>query len=209
MRTLTASALTLTALVALDLALLAWALWYGAQEVRDNEGSVTTGYNVAISLSVMLLAALAVRWLRMPASLRFMGQVAMLGGQALHALGHLARWYYIVPGYDDILHFAIAGVTALLLLRLAQTWDLFPPAHATPLRASLLAFLLALAVAGGWEIFEFLMDLLQGTREQDNLSDTMADMVDSLFGGLAAAALAWRYPSPPPPVAVRSGDPHA
>lgn len=200
----TPGAALVVALLALDLALFGWALAYGATEVRDAEGSITTGYNVALSLAVSMAAALLVARLHLPRSLRTQGQVALLGGQALHALGHLARWYYVVPMYDDVLHFVIAGITALLLLRLAQAWDLFPAAHATPLRASLLTLTLAIAVAGVWEVFEFVMDLLQGTREQDDLTDTMVDIVDGLMGGIAAAAVAWRFPRPleapaPPP----------
>lgn len=182
------------ALALLELGLLSWAFTYGAREVRDGAGTVTTGYNVALSLTVTVLAAYVVERLHLPVSLRRQGQIALLGGQALHALGHLARWYYVIPGYDDILHFGVVCVTSFLLLRLAQAWNLFPEAHATPLRASLLTFVLALAAAGVWEIFEFSMDSLQGTREQDDLVDTMADMVDGLFGGVAAAAIAWRWP---------------
>lgn len=180
----------------LDVALLAWAIDYGAAEVRDGAGSITNGYNVALSLGVTLAAALLLQVLRLPPALRVRGQLALLVGQALHALGHLARWYYVVPFYDDVLHFGIAAMSAFLLLRLAQAWDVFPSAHATPLRAALVVLVLGLAVAGGWEIFEFLMDNLQGTREQDDLTDTMADMVSGLFGAGAASLVAWRFPRP-------------
>lgn len=185
--------LVLACLVLLDLALLAFAIRLGGDIVRDGAGSVTSGYNVAFSLAATLAAAFALRWLRVPGGLRAAMQTFALFAQAAHALGHLARWYYTLRWYDDTLHIVLLFGAALLALRLAQAWDLFPARHATRVRAALLAIVLALALASVWEIFEFTMDTLQRTREQDDLTDTMLDMIDGALGGaLAAAWAAWR-----------------
>lgn len=178
------------ALAVANVVLLAWALQVGAQEVRDGAGSVTTGHNVALSIGMTLAAVLALQLLRVPSGLRSLMQAFGLFAQAMHALGHLARWYYTFRWFDDALHVALLFAAALLALRLAQAWDLFPPRHATRLRSAVVVLVAALAIAGVWEIFEFTMDTLQGSREQDDLRDTMLDMIDGAMGGALAAAWA-------------------
>ena len=64
-------------------------------------------------------------------------------------------------------------------------------------RAVVVTIVAALALAGVWEIFEFSMDTLQSSREQDDLTDTMLDMIDGGMGGAAAAAWVAYRPRPP------------
>jgi len=170
--------------------LLLWGLNVGGQQVRDGSGSVTTGYNVALAIGATLLAVLAIQALRLAAPLRSMIQVFALVAQALHSLGHLARWYYTYRWFDDALHVTLLIFVGVLALRLAQAWDIFPARDATRVRAALVALVAAIAIAGLWEIFEFAMDTLQGSREQDDLTDTMLDMIDGTIGGAVAAAWA-------------------
>lgn len=179
-----------------NLALLVVALRMGGAEVRDGAGTVTTGANVALAIGVTLAAAYATRWLRMPARLRDALQLYALVAQAAHAGGHLMRWYYDHRWYDDALHVSLVLGAAILLVRLAQAWNVFPASHATPLRCALVALVGSLAIAAAWEIFEFTADTLQSTREQDDLQDTMRDMVDGAVGGVAAAAYLARSPKP-------------
>jgi hypothetical protein len=127
-----------------------------------------------------------------------------LGGMIAHATGHLARWYYEHWWYDDMLHLSLVLGASLLSLRTAQALDLFPRRHSTALRAGILTFGVALALAGAWEIFEFTMDEIQGTREQDDLRDTMRDMIDGTVGGVLAASWAAAHPKPSRPPRARA-----
>lgn len=177
---------------ALDVALLGFALRAGA--VRSELGEVTTGGNVALSILATIAAVLLGQRVRLPATLRLAAQTFGLAAQAAHALGHLARWYYVFPWYDDVLHVVVVLVAALLAFRVAEALDVFPARDATPVRAAIAVLTTALALAAVWEIFEFSMDVLQGTREQDDLPDTMLDMVDGAIGGVLAAFYALRRP---------------
>lgn len=180
--------------VVVDLVLLAFAIRLGASEVRDGAGRVTTGTNVALSIAGTLLAAAALRRARVSWRLRRSLQLFALVSIAAHAWGHLARWYYDFWWYDEVLHMIIPGVAGVLAVRYAQESGLFPSRHATPRRAALLALIATVAIAGVWEIFEFSMDRVQSSREQDDLADTMTDMIDGLVGAFFAAAWCWRFP---------------
>lgn len=192
-----ASAWLLAALTALDVALLGAAIAMGDGVVRDGAGSVTTGYNLAFAIAATLVAVLAVRWLPVAPGLRIGGQIYGLAAIALHAVGHLLRLYYSHRWYDDALHVGLLVPASVLAVRLAQGARLFPSRHATPVRAAFLALLSAVALAAVWEVFEFSMDQLQGTREQDDLIDTMQDIIDGIAGGGLAALWMLRHPKPP------------
>lgn len=189
----TAIIVGLAAITIVDLVLLGAAFRLGNADVRDGAGSVTTGVNVALSITGTIFAALALQLARLPAQLRAAVQIYALSAQAAHAAGHLARWYYTFWWYDDALHILAILGASILALRVAQALALFPARHATPARAALVTITVALALASVWEIFEFTMDDLQGTREQDDLVDTMRDMTDGALGGAIGAAYAvWR-----------------
>lgn len=181
---------------ALNVILLAWALRERDLSVRDGAGSVTTGVNVAFAIGVTLAVVLLLSLLPLPRSLRAAMQAFALIAQALHSLGHLARWYYLHRWFDDALHVALLMFASVLALRIAQAWEVLPPRHATPARAALVVLISSIALAGTWEIFEFTMDTVQGTREQDDLTDTMLDMIDGVAGGALGAAWAARRPKP-------------
>lgn len=180
--------------VALDVGLLLLALAMGGSTVQDANGSVTTGFNVALSIAATLVFVVVAPRLRLGPRLTAELQAFALGAQAFHALGHLARLYYTLPWFDDVLHAILTGSGALLGLRAAQAWDLFPPRHATRLRVAVVVVVAGLALAGAWEIFEHVTDVLQGSREQDDLHDTMQDMIMGLGGSAAAASWAARRP---------------
>lgn len=178
---------------ALDVAMLVVAAARGTDVIRDAAGSVTTGFNVAMSLVVTLAFVLAVPWSRLPLRLARSVQLYALLAQAAHASGHLAGFYYSFRPFDDVLHVGLTGGAAVLGLRAAQAWRLFPVRHSTRVRAAVLAVVAGLAVAGAWEIFEYGSDEILGSREQDDLDDTMRDMIMGLGGAvLAAGWLAWR-----------------
>lgn len=179
-------------LAALNLGLLAWAVVHGGAEIRDGSGSVTNGWLVAAGIGVTILVAVLVPLLPLTPLLVTQAQVYALGAQALHATGHLARWYYVFPYYDDLLHFGLVFAIGLLLYSFTRSRQFLFTRRLGPRRVGLLIWFLATAAAGFWEIFEFLMDLGFGTREQDNLFDTMLDMVDGTLGGALAGVLATR-----------------
>lgn len=180
--------------VVLDIALLGLALITGRSEVADGAGRVTTGNTVALSiLASLALAALAQR-APVSARLRQRSQLFVAASICAHALGHLARLYYLAWWYDDVLHMVIPGVASVLAVRISQELTLFPKRHSTRVRAAFLAALFAIAIAGLWEIFEFSADELLDTREQDDLRDTMQDMIDGLVGGFFAAVWSWKFP---------------
>lgn len=180
--------------VVLDLALLGIALLAGDVEVADGAGRVTTGNNVALSIAAVLLLAALVQRAPVSPRLRQRAQLFAAASIAAHAIGHLARIYYVAWWYDDLLHMVIPGVASVLAVRFAQELRLFPKRHSSRARAALLAALCAVAIAGLWEIFEFSADQLFDTREQDDLVDTMQDMIDGVTGGFFAALWCWRSP---------------
>ena len=72
--------------------------------------------------------------------------------------------------------------------------------HMRPRFVALFAFLFAVVVGTLWEIFEFAMDQLAGTRMQkpmfgdpSGLTDTMWDMIVNALGALTISALGWWY----------------
>lgn len=180
------------ALAALDGALLLLAISLGDGTVRDGGGSVTNGWTVSAGIVATLAGMAALPFTAIPAGLARQVQAFGLGAQALHAAGHLLGLYYSLPFYDDVLHFGLVLVIGLLIAEALRLPDGRSAKRPGPVVAGALVWVGATAAAGVWEIFEFAMDGLLGTREQDNLFDTMVDMVDGTLGGLVAGALTWR-----------------
>lgn len=174
----------------------AYAVGRSNVEVRDGAGYVTTSANVAYAIAATLLGLILLRVVPLPGSLRHQIRWYGLAAIAVHSLGLLAGLYARFWWYDDALHMILAGGAALLLVRFAQAIGIFPPAESTPGRAMVLVVTAALACAAVWEIFEYSVGKLQGTRLQATLDDTMLDMIDAVFGGIFAAAWISRHPRP-------------
>lgn len=183
-------------LLTFTLLLAGVALRERTQEVRDGAGYVTTSINVAWSIAAVLVFLIVMRFLPLPAKLRGSIQWFALCAIALHSVGLLFGLYRVFWWYDDALHVVLPAGSSVLLVRVAQALDLFPPQLSTRLRVALLTILIGLASAAVWEIFEFVMGTLQGTRLQADLVDTMRDMIDGGVGGLLAAWWAARHPRP-------------
>lgn len=179
-------------LLALNVALLAVALYRGRAAVVDGQTGVTTGFVVAAGIGATFLAVGGIQLLAFPPVLIARLQVFALGAQALHAIGHLARLYYVFWFYDDILHFGLVLIIGILAMELMRSRKFLLSFRAGPIRVAFLVWLVATAAAGLWEIFEFTMDVLMGTREQDDLFDTMVDMIDGTAGGVVAGLIAAR-----------------
>lgn len=183
----------LLVLAAANLALLGGALALGAREVTDGAASVTTGWLVAAGI----VATAAVAWWGLPLlplAPRTLAhaRVMALGAQALHASGHLLGFYYAFWFYDDVLHATLVLWIGLLAFEASSHPGFLFRRQGGAKRVAWLVWLTAVAAAGVWELFEFLADVIAGTREQDNLFDTMVDMLDGALGGAVAAGYAAR-----------------
>lgn len=177
-------------LLAVNALLLVGALRLGSAEVRDGAASVTTGWTIALGILGTVALAGAAGLLGTTPRLRAKARSLLLGAQALHAAGHLLGWYYRLRWYDDALHFALLLATGLLVFELVLASERDPRWASSAVKVFLLPVVVATAAAGAWEIFEFLADLASGTREQDDLADTMLDMIDGVVGGVVAGGIA-------------------
>lgn len=182
----------LVGLLVANLVLLVLAIRLGSQEVRDGEAGVTDGWIIAGGILLTLPVVLAVRFLPLPPRVVALGMMLTLAAQVMHATGHLARIYYLVWWYDDLLHFGLVAALGLVIFVAARSRAFLFDWRLGPARVAALVWIGAVAAAAVWEIFEFLMDVLLGTREQDNLVDTMVDMLDGAAGALVASIVAWR-----------------
>ncbi|HEX2022639.1 MAG TPA: hypothetical protein VHH36_07990 [Candidatus Thermoplasmatota archaeon] len=128
---------------------------------------------------------------RRPRTLRA-AEACTLGALLMHVAGHALGWYAAFAWYDTALHAVVPMVTVFILFALSQsaskwfwTWT-----RVTPVEVAVYMFSMAVAIGTLWEILEFAMDRLAGTREQDNLADTMIDLIADVGGALVGAVVA-------------------
>lgn len=109
---------------------------------------------------------------------------------ALHVMGHAFGWYATFRGYDTLLHFAVPIVCVLILYALSQAvgwiWDW---RLVKPVEVGVYLFAMSITLGVLWEIVEFGMDRIFGTREQDGLTDTMVDLIMDVLGSLVGSIL--------------------
>lgn len=123
-------------------------------------------------------------------------EAATLVSVAWHVIGHAFGVYAAWKAYDTLLHFIVPLTTVLVLYALSQAtewiWDW---RRVRPLEVGIYLFSMTLALSTCWEILEFGMDQLAGTREQDSLFDTMIDLImdvsGALLGAIAVAYVTW------------------
>lgn len=174
-----------------------YALARSSEEVADGAGYVTTASNVAWAILSVFVLLTALHVTRLPPDLKRTIRWAAAISTAFHAVGLLAGLYAGLWWYDDALHVTYAFGAAVLLVRVAQALRIFPPAESTPLRAALLGIVAAFAVAAAWEIFEYALGIIQSSRLQADLDDTMLDMIDGAVGGIVASAWLAFHPTRP------------
>lgn len=117
-------------------------------------------------------------------------------------LGEIQRYYERIWWWDIALHtssgllMGLVGFLLVYVLNESKHVDFY----LRPRFVALFAFLFAVTVGTVWEIFEFSMDKLVGTRMQkpmfndpSGLTDTMWDMIVNAFGSLFISALGWWY----------------
>jgi uncharacterized membrane protein YjdF len=111
-------------------------------------------------------------------------------------LGEVQRFYDRFPWWDSLLHFGsglLLGTLGFMLLYILNANARVHLAISQGFMA-LFAFCFAMSLGALWEVFEFAMDELAGTRMQkpmlgdpSGLTDTMFDLIlDALGAGLVA-----------------------
>lgn len=108
--------------------------------------------------------------------------------------GNILDFYEIVPYYDKILHTAsgiIIGIMSIVIYA-HFTKDYFERINSRFML--LFCILLTLALAGGWEIWEYTTDKIFGLMSQRNsLDDTMTDIICGTIGGIIALIPIYRF----------------
>ena len=108
--------------------------------------------------------------------------------------GNVLNFYGIVPYYDKILHTAsgiIIGIMSIVIYA-HFTKDYFEKIN--PRFMLLFCIILTLALAGGWEIWEYIADKIFGLMSQRNsLDDTMTDIICGTIGGIISLIPIYRF----------------
>lgn len=119
-------------------------------------------------------------------------------------LGEIRDFYYLVPGWDVILHTFSSLMSGSFGFMVVDILNRNEHTHMSlsPLFVSVFAFCFALSIGALWEIYEYSFDGLLGLNMQKYrladgtqlvghaaLSDTMKDIVMDTIGALAASIL--------------------
>lgn len=117
-------------------------------------------------------------------------------------LGEIRSYYDRIWWWDIALHASsglLLGLVGFLLLYVLNE-NRRIELHLRPVFMALFAFLFAVTAGTLWEIFEFAMDQLAGTRMQkpmledsSGLTDTMWDLIVDTIGGLLISVFGWWY----------------
>ena len=150
---------------------------------------VTTGSTLAFNIVFTIAVVLLAERIRLPDGPVARLQVALLAAMAFHAIGHLWGLYHSIPNYDDGFHVLSMFVAGLIVYDMARSERFVFTTRMGPFRTAVLSFVFVLALAGAWELFEWGGDLAFGSREQDDLFDTMQDMLNGAVGGALAAVV--------------------
>lgn len=155
------------------------------------EPTYTTRPLLVFSAVAGLLVSFAFAFVptRRPRTLKAV-EAAVLLAFAGHVVGHAFGVYQNWPPYDTVLHFSVPLITPLILYALSQSspwlWDW---RKVSPLEVAIYLFALAVTFGTLWEILEFGMDTFFGTKEQDDLADTMIDLIADVSGATLGALL--------------------
>lgn len=136
---------------------------------------------------------------RIPAEFQILAVVFVF---AALFLGEVRSWYERIWWWDIGMHASsglLLGILGFLLVYVLNENKRVALAM-QPRFVALFAFLFAVAVGAGWEIFEFAMDQLFGANMQkpmlgdpSGLTDTMWDLIVDTLGAFVISALGWRY----------------
>lgn len=108
--------------------------------------------------------------------------------------GNVLNFYDLVPYYDKILHTSsgiIIGIMSIVVYA-HFTKEYFTKIN--PRFMMLFCVIFTLALAGGWEIWEYTTDKIFGlTSQLNSLDDTMTDIICGTVGGLIALVPIYRF----------------
>lgn len=112
----------------------------------------------------------------------------------LHVAGEIQGYYLLYyPYYDKIAHL-IAGITvSILAFAIVLLLDRFSRLNLSRWMIVGSIIIVAMAMEGFWEIYEWLFDTFLGTNLQHGLDDTMLDMIFVLIGSVIVALAGNRY----------------
>ncbi len=108
-------------------------------------------------------------------------------------MGEGLEFYKRFAIWDKVLHLYGGSVVAILGFLITYTLHYTKKIRLSIPLIGLFTVAFALAVGALWEIGEFAIDGAFDRRTQDDLSDTMWDLIDDLIGGAFAAALGMIY----------------
>lgn len=157
------------------------------------------GYHLGISIGSLFVPpaiALFYRLLRLRPVEQLTALVTAFTFLA-YPLGSCLDFYRMVPGFDKVAHTLSGVFVSLLCLILFYA---LKPGHAVERSdaALLIAFTFfgSMAVAGLWEVGEYLISFIVGLDLQrvaaTGVSDSMQDMIVAMIGTLATLPFAWR-----------------
>ncbi len=116
----------------------------------------------------------------------------------IHIAGYVQGWYVtLYPYYDKIAHL-VSGISVALIgflgvIFLERYWRMC----LTPLFVAGFTVIFGLALGAIWEIYEFLVDQIFGGSlagpMQNDLGDTMLDMIFVLIGSVGVALVGIAY----------------
>lgn len=108
-------------------------------------------------------------------------------------LGEVRDFYDTIWWWDAVLHFFagyILTMIAIIMLRVVFTQRNITQ---TPFLMTLFASSFAIAASTLWEIYEFIVDQLTGSKMQPSLSDTMWDLILATTASVLASYHGWKY----------------
>lgn len=158
--------------------------------------------NTALVIAIMALALLPILLrdrlpIRLPPEFQVM---AILFVFAALFLGEVRSYYDRIWWWDLALHASsglLLGLLGLMLVYILNERPSFE-LHLAPHFIALFAFVFAVSMGTLWEIFEFAVDGLFGSRMQkpmlsdpSGLSDTMWDLIVNTLAALIVALLGW------------------
>jgi len=111
-------------------------------------------------------------------------------------LGEVHGYYERFWWWDALLHTGsgfLLGILGFLLVHVINEHERIEM-HMKPGFVALFAFVFAVGLGALWEIFEFAMDQMFGTKMQKSgLVDTMWDLIVDTLGALVISLLGWRF----------------
>ncbi|MBI5561271.1 MAG: hypothetical protein HY894_00220 [Deltaproteobacteria bacterium] len=108
-------------------------------------------------------------------------------------LGEGLEFYTRIKHWDKALHLYGGSVVAILGFIIVYTLHYTRKVRLSIPLIGFFTVIFALAVGALWEIGEFTVDNLFARHTQDDLADTMLDLIDDLIGGMLAAGLGMLY----------------